>query len=246
MASEYVQIPARRLNQIQDMNELELTGRARSHIRQFENPRFAAQEATAVAFFKMKNEAQADGITLHPFSAFRDFNAQLRIWNLKFTGQRPLYSIDGTELDFRSMDTAGIVRSILNWSALPGGSRHHWGSDIDVIDSAAVPEGYQVQLLPEETEKDGIFYHLHSWLDRNMDRFGFFRPYARYQKGVFPERWHISYAPVSKPAMASLTLELLEKTIAENIISGKEIVQSMLPEIFKTYILNITTPETAA
>lgn len=226
------------------MNEFELTGRTRTHIRQFENPRFAAEGQTAAAFFKMKKAALVEGITLHPFSAFRDFNAQLRIWNLKFTGQRPLYARDGMKLEFDSLDAAEIVRNILNWSALPGGSRHHWGSDIDVIDTAAMPDDYQVQLLPEETEKNGVFYRLHCWLDQNMERFGFFRPYAHYRNGIFPERWHISYFPVSKPAMNALSLDLLEKTIAESEISGKEIIQSMLPEIFKTYILNITTPNT--
>ena len=37
---------------------------------------------------------------------------------------------------------------ILEWSALPGASRHHWGSEFDVFDLAALPEGYRVQLLP--------------------------------------------------------------------------------------------------
>ena len=226
------------------MNQLELTGRARSHIRQFESPRFAVQDEVADAFFEMKRLAEVEGISLYPVSAFRDFDAQLRIWNLKYSGQRPLYSIDGRELNFEEMLPAEVIKHILNWTALPGGSRHHWGSDIDVIDSAALPENYQVKLLPEETKQGGVFYKLHCWLDDNMEQFGFFRPYAHYQNGIHPERWHISYGPVSRPAMTALTQELLEETIVDSQISGLEIVLSMLPEIYQNYIMNITQPDT--
>ena len=224
------------------MNEKELTGRTRTHIHQYDQPRFAAHKEAAAAFLEMRSAASVDGIDLHPFSAFRDFQAQLKIWNMKFAGKRPLYSVDGQKLDFDSLDETAIVRNILNWSALPGGSRHHWGSDIDVVDAAAIPEGYQVQLLPEETEPGGIFYDLHCWLDANMKQFGFFRPYDPFRNGVFPEKWHISYAPISVTALENLTIELLHQTVAENPIAGKEIIQSLLPEIFTTYILNISSP----
>jgi LAS superfamily LD-carboxypeptidase LdcB len=226
------------------MNQQELTGRARSHIQQFETPRFAAQAEVADAFFEMKKAAAVDGIILYPVSAFRDFNAQLRIWNLKYSGQRPLYTIDGKQLSFDALRPDEVIKHILRWTALPGGSRHHWGSDIDIIDSAALPENYQVKLLPEETEPGGVFYKLHCWLDDNMERFGFFRPYAHYQNGIHPERWHISYEPVSQPAMSALTPELLEKMIVDSNISGMEIVLSMLPEIYQNYIINITQPVT--
>ncbi|MFH2131004.1 MAG: M15 family metallopeptidase [bacterium] len=226
------------------MNHQELTGKTRSHIRQFEQPRFAVQAVVADAFFKMKQAAAADGIDLFPISAFRDFDSQLKIWNLKFTGKRPLYSIDGEKLDFSLMPPEMIVKNILNWTALPGGSRHHWGSDIDVVDRAAMPEDYQVRLLPEETEPGGVFYKLHCWLDQNMGRFGFFRPYARYQTGIYPEPWHISYAPVSQPALSAITFEIIEEAILDCPMAGKEIVISILPDLFQNYILNITQPET--
>ena len=34
-----------------------------------------------------------------------------------------------------------LIETILLWSALPGGSRHHWGTDVDVFDAAAVAPG---------------------------------------------------------------------------------------------------------
>jgi len=224
------------------MNELELTGRARTHIRQFSSLGFAAHEQAAEAFFRMKRDAEADGIVLHPLSAFRDFAAQSTIWNLKFRGERPLCAEDGQELEAESMDAAARIRAILRWSALPGASRHHWGSDIDVIDSAALPAGYQVRLVPQETEPGGIFHRLHAWMDTHMAAYGFFRPYARYQSGVCAEPWHISYAPVSRPALESLSLGIIQRAVADSNIDGREIVQSILPEIYETYILNICTP----
>jgi len=47
------------------------------------------------------------------------------------------------------------VRAILHWSALPGASRHHWGTEIDVIDRAALADGRKAQLIPAEYGADG-------------------------------------------------------------------------------------------
>ncbi|MBU2510908.1 M15 family metallopeptidase [bacterium] len=221
------------------MNPLELTGRTRSHIKQHENPRFAAQTETVAAFFDMKTAAAREGIKLHPFSAFRDFNTQLKIWNKKYQGERPLYSQSGKLIDYASLSKPELIHYILSWSALPGASRHHWGTDIDVIDLATIDEHYQVELLPEESEKGGVFYHLHCWLDENMHRFGFFRPYQKYNGGINPEPWHLSYAPISNRALDLLTIEILEETIKTEDIHGKEYVLENLPTIYRTYIVNI-------
>ena len=74
-----------------------------------------------------------------------------------------------------------MIDAILTWSALPGASRHHWGSDIDVIDAAALGPGARAQLVAEEFAPGGRFERLNGWLDSNMGRFGFFRPYATVQ-----------------------------------------------------------------
>ena len=39
--------------------------------------------------------------------------------------------------------SASECDAILLWSALPGASRHHWGTDFDVFDRAAVPPDYR-------------------------------------------------------------------------------------------------------
>ena len=56
------------------------------------------------------------------------------------------------------------MRAILHWSALPGASRHHWGTEIDVIDRAALLHGQLAQLVPDEYAADGVFAKLGLWL----------------------------------------------------------------------------------
>jgi LAS superfamily LD-carboxypeptidase LdcB len=223
--------------------ELEITGRARTHVVQLLEPRFAAHPQAAEAFMDMRAEARLAGIDLLPFSSFRDFKTQLRIWNYKYLGKKPLYDENGRVRDYASLSEEEIIRHILDWSALPGGSRHQWGTEIDVVDGAAMPEGYEPKLLPEEVSEGGIFHPLHDWLDANIARFGFFRPYKYYRGGMYPEAWHLSFAPLSLEAIKLVTPELLGAVLREADIEGRERVLEMLPEIYQKHILNIVGPQ---
>ena len=223
--------------------DFEITGRARTHVVQIKEPRFAAHREVTDAFLEMRAEAAAAGFDLQVISSFRDFKTQLKIWNNKFSGKKPLFDIEGNVRDTSEMTDEQIVRHIFDWSALPGGSRHQWGTEIDVFDRLAIPKDYKVKLLPEEVSEGGVFHPLHQWLDANIHRFGFFKPYKIYQGGMFPEPWHLSYAPVSLKAIDYLSFELLDKLIKETEILAKEIVLELLPEIYDQHILNITSPE---
>lgn len=228
------------------MNELELTGRARTHIVELERPRCALHYATATSFLAMHEAAAAAGIDLAAASGFRDFDRQLHIWNAKWRGERPLLDRAGQPLDAASLDPAARVDAILCWSALPGGSRHHWGSDCDVIDAGALPEGYRVQLVAEEYTAGGVFERLSAWLDEHMGRFGFYRPYASTGCGAGVEPWHLSYWPVAHEALEGLTLPLLRRALAGSDILGKEQVLERLPEIYTRFILAVDSPPAAA
>jgi LAS superfamily LD-carboxypeptidase LdcB len=226
------------------LNPLELTGRARTHLVQFDGPRYAIHKAVQEPFCALRDAAAKAGFALHPFSAFRDFDAQLKIWNNKFSGERPLYDQDGVAQDFASLSPEQVVDCILNWSAVPGASRHHWGCDIDVVDTARVAADYKVKLLPEESAPGGVFYDLHQWLDENIEAFGFFRPYQKYQGGFYAEAWHLSYWPISKPALEALTLDTLCEVVRENEVLGKDIVLERLPSVFESHVKNICLPQT--
>ncbi|RFU48460.1 D-alanyl-D-alanine carboxypeptidase family protein [Paraburkholderia sp. DHOC27] len=226
------------------LNNHELTGRVRTHVKQYEEPTFAAQPEVAKAFLAMREKARRAGIDLIPYSSFRDFRTQLRIWNGKFSGKKPLYDMDGRVRDFASLSELDIIDCILNWSALPGGSRHQWGTEIDVIDGASVSPGYVPKLLPEEVSAGGVFEALHHWLDENIAEFGFFRPYASYNGGMYPEPWHLSFEAASTPALRQVTPELLTAVIRRADMLGKDVVLPLIPQIYERHILNINGPGT--
>lgn len=225
------------------MNELELTGRARTHVVELNQPHCTLHYEVVASFLSMRDAAAYDGIDLVACSSFRDFDTQLAIWNRKWNGERPLLDRNGEPLDRSRLDDNQAVDAILCWSAIPGGSRHHWGSDLDLIDAAAVPVGYNVQLIPQEYATDGIFARLARWLDDNLHRFGFFRPYRTDRGGVSPEPWHVSYAPISVPALESLSLSMLRQVIEASAIAGKPHVLARLPEIYTRFMLSIDPPE---
>jgi len=224
------------------MNALEITGRARTHIIDLDEPRCAVHFEAVASFMGMREAARPEGVDLRAVSSYRDFERQLHIWNAKWRGERPLYARDGGLLDHARLTESQLVDAILSWSAIPGGSRHHWGSDIDVIDAAALPDGYQVQLLPSEYAPDGVFARLTRWLDEHMNRFGFFRPYGSDRGGAGIEPWHLSYAPVANEAMEALSLSVLRAAIVQGEMLGKEVVLDRLPEIYTRFILAIDPP----
>lgn len=224
------------------MNELELTGRARTHIAQLDEPRAALHREVVEPFMALCSAAAADGLDIAAFSAFRDFNAQVDIWNRKYRGERPLYGRDGQARDHAALTEEEIVEAILVWSAVPGGSRHHWGTEIDIYDRAALPEGYRVQLLPVEYSADGVFAPLATWLHENLHRFGFYRPYDQDRGGVFPEPWHISFAPISTRALTLLTEDVIACALRESNVLGRELVLQRLPQVYRRYIANVAAP----
>jgi LAS superfamily LD-carboxypeptidase LdcB len=223
------------------LDSLELTGRAATHVR--EAPGLGARLHTgALAAVKnLREAAAAAGIDLVIVSAFRDFSRQAGIWNGKFRGERPMLDRAGRPLEASALDEPERVRSILIWSALPGASRHHWGTDFDVIDRASLPPGYQPQLTVDEFTT-GPFVRLNEWLGANLGNHGFFRPYSTDRGGVHPEPWHLSYAPISVPALATLTLDVLREAIAHSDLAGREIVLGQLPEIYDRYVASVDTP----
>lgn len=224
------------------LDERELTGRARSHVIELEAPRCMLHREAAGPFLAMRDAAAAAGIDLQPVSSFRDFDRQLAIWNAKFRGERPVYDAAGCLLDCSGLDPEALIDTILLWSALPGASRHHWGSDVDVIDRAALPAGSEPQLLPWEFAPGGPFAPLDAWLRGNMGRFGFFRPYESFRGGVRPEPWHLSFEPVAGPALEALSVERLAAALGTSGLEGLELVLGRLPELHARYVRAIDPP----
>ncbi len=224
------------------MNAAELTGQARGHLVELSEPPCVVHAHVAAPFLSLRRAALADGIDLKPLSGFRDFNRQLAIWNGKFRGDRPLHDAAGAVLDASALSSDQRISAILLWSALPGASRHHWGSDLDLIDGNALPPGYRVQLTPEEFAAGGPFHALAVWLDVHGPRFGFFRPFRGRRSGVQPEPWHFSFAPVAENARRSLTPAVLRAALEPAALSGKERVLERLEELHHRFVASIDPP----
>lgn len=224
----------------------QLTGQARDHVREVPDSHCALHDDVVAPYLAMRAAAAADGLDLVAFSGFRDFDRQLGIWNGKFRGERPMQDRSGQALDPRSLSPAERVEAILWWSALPGASRHHWGTDFDVMDAKALPAGYKLKVIPAEYLSGGPFERLTRWLDEHMHAFGFFRPYHTDRGGVSPEPWHLSYAPVAVPAQSAFSVEGLRRVLSIAAIEGKEAVLAALPRTFASYVANVdTAPEGA-
>ena len=224
------------------MNAQELTGLARSHIVELPEPPCLLHGSVHGAFLAMRRAAAAAGLDLAAQSSFRDFGRQLAIWNGKFSGSRSMNDAAGQPVDGAALDPDARIDAILMWSALPGASRHHWGTDIDLIDRNAVAAGYQVQLTPAEFGGGGPFAELTRWLEAHAARFGFFRPYRGVRSGVQAEPWHWSFAPLSEPARRNLTAPVLRAAIENAALLGKDLVLKRLDELHQRYVERIDPP----
>ena len=150
------------------------------------------------AFQKMHEAALLDGITLTIRSATRNFDYQKSIWERKWNGATTLS--DGTNLAKSSLSDKDKALKILLYSSMPGTSRHHWGTDIDLnsFDNSYFSKG---QGLKE-----------YQWLTMNGPSFGFVQVYTTLGEGrpsgYQEEKWHWSYQPIASQLLkeASLTL----------------------------------------
>lgn len=220
----------------------QLTGRTRTHVHEVTAAACTLHAEAARAFLALREAAADDGLQIVAASSFRDFERQLMIWNDKFSGRRPLLDPQGRALDARQMPEEQLVRAIWHWSALPGASRHHWGSEVDLIAAQTPERASRVQLIPAEFAPGGVFAELDRWLVRHAEGFGFFRPYEQDRGGVQPEPWHWSFAPVSVPALQALTLEVLAEALQGADLAGAALVHARLAEYHARYVCAVAAP----
>ena len=105
-------------------------------------------------------------------------------------------------------------------------------------------EEYSIQLLPEEVANDGMFGKLHMRLDELMsehDSHGFYRPYDEDRGGVSPERWHLSYHPISKELLGKYTIKIFKQNIEETNLELKKVILDDLEYFYEKYVLNISS-----
>jgi len=214
-------------------------GIAADHLVSLPGMDFRMHPHTLSAFVQLQKAAAAAGFNLQVVSAWRSFDRQLSIWNRKARGELPLYDEAGLLLQTADLSPEKLLQKILLWSALPGTSRHHWGTDIDVYDAAAVPANYDVQLSLDEISDNGPFGALHRWLDHCIahdQSFGFFRPYIQGRGAVQPERWHLSHRPTAQQFQRLFDPEALKSLLLASSIELKEVILDQLPDILQSRV----------
>jgi len=147
------------------------------------------------AFKRMHDAALKEGITLTILSATRNFDAQKIIWERKWNRQQ----YEGKK-DLERID------DIMKFSSMPGTSRHHWGTDIDLnsLESAFFTHGTGLQI--------------YQWLSMHAAKYGYYQTYTSKKNGrsgYEEEAWHWSYMPLAGPM-----LEAYNRTITYEDLKG--------------------------
>lgn len=177
------------------------------------------------AFIRMKNHAAQAGINLIIRSAARNFNYQKGIWERKWTGETKL----STGEDASTAFTEAKVRAteILKYSSMPGTSRHHWGTDIDLNN------------FNNDWFEKGEGLELFTWLEAHAHKYGFCRPYTAKDSirpdGYNEEKWHWSYTPLSNELTTIAENALTDSMIAGFL--GSEVAEEL--DVVRKYVLGI-------
>ena len=174
-----------------------------------------------IAFEKMQKAALKEGIELKIISAYRSYDQQKSIWNRKFLSNKRA-----------GLNSENNIKKIIEYSTLPGTSRHHWGTDIDLIDGSKTQEGDV--LISEKFHQNGPYAVLRKWMDQHAVNFGFIRPYTNNseREGFYYEPWHYSYAPIAIPMLKAYSTLDLKKTLATTNLEGSA---SMSKQFLKKY-----------
>lgn len=213
-----------------------LTGKTREHLMALPNPlsdkHFLHPEAVN-AFLALQQAASEAGFNLQPASTYRDFERQMLIWNAKFNGERKVHDDNGYALDMSQLDDFQKIKAMLRWSAVPGSSRHHWGTEIDIFDPDLLPKGQLLQLEPWEYQPGGYFAQLTEWLYHHVEHFGFYFPFdGMNNRKVGYEPWHISFRPVSSEYEKIFNNEMLRKSWQNEPLAGKACLLEHFNELF--------------
>ncbi len=156
------------------------------------------------AFQEMYEAALKDGVHLKIVSAARPFAHQKSIWEAKWTGAR---LVSGKDLSKTLPNPKDRALEILQYSSMPGTSRHHWGTDIDLNN------------LENSWFEQGNGLKIYNWLKDNALVYGYCQTYtpkgADRPYGYEEEKWHWSYLPIA----LDMTQQY-EKRIQDTDIAG--------------------------
>lgn len=183
---------------------------------------FALRKDAYDSFMKMKIKAAESGIKIKVVSSYRNYAHQNRIWERKYK-----------KFISEGLSPIEAILKIVEYSTIPGTSRHHWGTDLDIVDGAVTqPKNL---LVAKHFHDDGPFCKLKEWLDANSESFGFYLVYTDNgnRKGFKYEPWHLSYKPLSLDYLTEFKELDTLKTLQEERLLGSE---HFTDDFIKSYI----------
>lgn len=180
---------------------------------------------TYQAFKKMYADATADNIKLVIRSATRNFNYQKGIWERKWNGTTKIENGKNAALAYPAYNRR--AQKILEYSSMPGTSRHHWGTDIDLNN------------FENDYFESGQGLKEYEWLIANASSYGFCQVYTakgeRRPNGYNEEKWHWSYLPVAKKLIRVAKDSLDDKMISGFL--GAEVANDL--NVIENYVFGI-------
>lgn len=180
-------------------------------------------------FMAMKESAKKSGFNIHVISSYRSYQHQNSIWQRKYNR----YKNQGFQPEQR-------IQKIIEYSTIPGTSRHHWGTDLDVVDaSKGIPKN---PLHEKHFNPGGRIHQFKIWLDENACRFGFHEVYTNNpnRKGFSYEPWHLSYQPLSVSMLKEYKQLNIKQILQQNqLVGSKYFSDNFIDQYTKQNILDI-------
>jgi LAS superfamily LD-carboxypeptidase LdcB len=199
-----------------------LTGRGENHLQELtiNQYSFKIHKDIVIDLLSWQKKSQLAGIDFAVASAFRSYDRQLKIWNEKIQGQRPLKNKKGEVLDPKELSDEELLDTILLWSHIPGVSRHHWGTDLDIFDATWYKKnGAKLELENHFYLGDGPNAKMHLFneqlLAQSSSAFAFYRPYTN-DKNFMPELWHYSHQKIATQFQDAYTFPIFVKNLKES------------------------------
>ena len=172
-----------------------------------------------LSFKDLHDAAIDEGLEIRILSGTRSFSYQQSIWERKW--EKPRY------MGWDALDKA---LDILTYSSMPGTSRHHWGTDIDL------------NAFENEYFESGEGLEVYEFLNRCASTFGFQQVYTSKETSQSPrsgyeeEKWHWSYMPSSIPILNAYN-ELIS---TEDIQGFQGASQAESVKIIQNYVNGIS------
>lgn len=190
---------------------------------------FKLREEARLQFNLMRKAAKEQGFHVHVVSSYRSYNHQNGIWERKYKNFR--------NQGFSHQKT---IDKIIEYSTIPGTSRHHWGTDLDIIDATrGIPSN---PLSEVHFNEGGRMRKFKLWLDENAEKFGFHLVYTNKsdRKGFKYEPWHFSYKPLSQKMLKQYNaLDLKELLQSQKLMGSEHFTDAFIQRYQSENILDI-------